>query len=598
MTSNRREFLRKCAVTAPLVGLPALASVASAADAPAKPAPAAGQGFGRLLLNHVGFVPAGAKTVIGVNPAQSEFVVAKVEFNGQRVTLRAVFTGTLEETTGDMGRAWVGDFSAVREEGIYVVHCGQVRSRRFMIQKRLFDYPLRVLFNYFPSQRCGDSLTGYNAPCHEHDGKRVDNHEHLDVSGGWHQSCDCRKWMLGTPFGLLGLTRLGVVNHPRWDRGQIEEELRWGNGYFFKMIRPDGGLMDHVVVPLGWDKERDLYPNDAPLPAFYLTIVGEAMTADYFKTRDPKHAAACLDMARKLWNYVNRKDAPMGPYKPPLVPPFHDFLHNWFQQQYSGSALALGDSVYAAWWLHKATGAKEFLDAACRDATRLCELQIGGDVEKDPAAACFREAAGKTELAMATYYGFFGALGLCELAQTADKHPDRPRWMDAIRRMAEQCCVMAKRNLFGLIPSYWYEKDPGPGRKAGSAFYGYFYNAYGMRMGVNHEVLGKTLFLLRAYSLLGQRRYLLTATRQLDWVLGCNAFDMSTVEGVGYNQPERLISAEFFPATPQIPGAVMSGIIGDDSDEPLSQGWISHEYDMPPTALLMWVMAELQEISA
>ena len=169
MTSNRREFLRKCAVTAPLVGLPALASVASAADAPAKPAPAAGQGFGRLLLNHVGFVPAGAKTVIGVNPAQSEFVVAKVEFNGQRVTLRAVFTGTLEETTGDMGRAWVGDFSAVREEGIYVVHCGQVRSRRFMIQKRLFDYPLRVLFNYFPSQRCGDSLTGYNAPCHEHD---------------------------------------------------------------------------------------------------------------------------------------------------------------------------------------------------------------------------------------------------------------------------------------------------------------------------------------------------------------------------------------------------------------------------------------------
>jgi hypothetical protein len=156
---------------------------------------------------------------------------------------------------------------------------------------------------------------------------------------------------------------------------------------------------------------------------------------------------------------------------------------------------------------------------------------------------------------------------------------------------------MSGRNLFGLIPTYWHAQDPGNGRKAGAAFYNYFYNEFGMRMGVNHEVLGRALFLLRAHRLLGERRFFDTACRQIDWVLGCNSFDMSTVEGVGYNQPERLISAEFFPPTPQIPGAVMSGIIGSDDDEPLPSGSISHEYDMPPTSLLMWALSELMEVA-
>jgi len=161
-----------------------------------------------------------------------------------------------------------------------------------IVSRDALDQPLRVLFNYFPTQRCCDSLTGWHAPCHLDDARRGDNGEHVDLTGGWHQSCDLRKWMFGSPFGLVGLSQLGLLKHPRWDRDQIADELRWGNRYFHNMVRPDGGIMDHIVVPVQWEK-RDVYPNDPPACATYLMIVGQAMAGRYLSDKDPDHAKNC-----------------------------------------------------------------------------------------------------------------------------------------------------------------------------------------------------------------------------------------------------------------------------------------------------------------
>ena len=100
------------------------------------------------------------------------------------------------------------------------------------------------------------------------------------------------------------------------------------------------------------------------------------------------------------------------------------------------------------------------------------------------------------------------------------------------------------------------------------------------------------------HRLTGEKRYFDVACRQIDWVLGCNPFDASTVEGVGLNQPERFVNGnEFFPPTPQIPGAVMTGIFGDNNDNPEPfRNNSSVEYDMPPTAMLMWLLSELSSV--
>lgn len=543
----------------------------------------------RILVNHLGFVPKDAKPFVIQEPPAEEFQVVR-RWDGQ-----IVFAGRLKRVSGELGDAWVGSFGDVREEGTYVIRCGEVTSQIITVYRGVYEYPLRTLFNYFPSQRCGDSPRGWHGPCHTADARRVDTGEHVDVSGGWHQSCDLRKWTFGTSAGLFGLAQLGLLHSLSWDQGQVAEELRWGNRYFHKMVRPDGGLMDHVVLPLGWSEERDVYPNDAPACAAYATIVGEALVARYFQSSDPDYSRQCLELARRMWHYVTGPGYPTTPYQPPVVPRYHEWMPDFFSQNYRGSALDVGDRLYAAIALHATTGERGFLEDACRCATSLVGLQVGGDVAKDPAAACFQVSPNRSEFACAYYDGWMGPLGLAELLELRPDHPDAGRWREAVERIAEQKCAMAERNPWGLIPSYWYTQNLGGGRPAGSGWYRYFYRHNTLMVGVNPDILGAALFLLRVQRLDGDRRYRDVASRQLDWILGCNPFNASTVEGIGRNQPERLINRdEFFPPVPQIPGAVMTGIKGTGNDEPAEpSGGVDCEYDMPPTSMLIWLMAEL-----
>lgn len=553
-----------------------------------------------LILNHVGFLPHGAKHVVIINPPEPEFAVSNDIWSPH-----IVFRGPLKRVNSELGDAWVGDFSAVQADGVYEILCGEMKSRAFSIHQGIYDQPLRTLFNYYPTQRCGDSQTGWNAPCHLGDATRADTGERVDLTGGWHQSCDLRKWITGTPYGLSGLSQLGLLKHPHWDNGQIADELRWGNRYFHHMIRPDGGLMDSVVVPLGWG-ERQVYPNDPPTCTSYMMIVGQTFAARYLKERDLEHSRACLDAALRIWAYMTGPTCPQAPYKPAVLPPGHEWLADCFSAHYPGSAMERGDALYAGIKLYEATGEKKFLDRACALAADLVKLQVGGDIETNPAAACFRIGPDNDNLiafGFCTTFGtMFGAMGLAELALLRPDHPDAPKWKQAVRLMAEQKCRIADRNPWGLVPSYWSSDRPDAGRPGGSARYRYFFrhrsaNGGEIRVGPNGDIAGSALFLIRAHRLLGDARYLATAQRQVDWILGCNPFDASTVEGVGLNQPARYLNGgEFFPPTPQIPGAVMTGIMGDEHDDPEPFGNnCSTEYDIPSSAPLMWLLSELSE---
>src|SRR5262249_24238156 len=200
----------------------------------------------KILVNHLGFLPKAGKHFVVVGaPDAADFELMRLRDR------HVVFRGTVESGV-DLGPASVGRFSSFQDPGLYEIRMGRLKSRFITISESVYEPALHTLFNYFPRQRCGDSLTGWHSPCHTRDARRIDNGEHLDVSGGWHQSCDLRKWVMGTPFGVLGLSALKRLAAPRWDQGRIQEEVKWGNQYFHKMILEDGRLMDHVVLPEGW----------------------------------------------------------------------------------------------------------------------------------------------------------------------------------------------------------------------------------------------------------------------------------------------------------------------------------------------------------
>ncbi len=57
---------------------------------------------------------------------------------------------------------------------------------------------MALIVKYFSLQRCGSSTTGYLSPCHLDDGIRMDNGRRQDVTGGWHDASDLRKWVGAT----------------------------------------------------------------------------------------------------------------------------------------------------------------------------------------------------------------------------------------------------------------------------------------------------------------------------------------------------------------------------------------------------------------
>ncbi|MFZ4398376.1 MAG: glycoside hydrolase family 9 protein, partial [Kiritimatiellia bacterium] len=468
--------------------------------------------------------------------------------------------------------------------------CGGLNGHPFVIGKTAYETPLRTVLIYFNWQRCGDSRSGWNAPCHLEDG--IVDGQRVDLAGGWHQSGDLRKWTWGSSFGLLGLGMTDLKRSPRWDSGQIAEEFRWGNQYFQKMIRPDGGLMDTVNLPYGWGP-RTFYRQDGSLYSHYLVMAGQAIGARMFAKKDPAYALKCLGLAKRMWTYNAGLGANFKPYKPPAIPACHEWLATCFAAYYHGSCHDQAMKVYAAMRLAEAEPEGAWLPQAALAATALAKLQGEGDPALDPAAACFREAPEKPALSSFGCDISLGLIGMCDLIEQRPGHADRGVWTNAVGKAARQIRLISERNPWGLIATEWFSKDPGGGRKGGSGFYRYLPGG-----GPNTGILGVALFMRRAAAVLKEPAYDGVAWRQIDWILGCNPLAASTVEGIGYNQIWRYVPNEFYPPTPQIPGAVMIGIEGDEKDQPVR--YRSHypsvgcsEYDMPVTAEFLWLLAEI-----
>ena len=562
-----------------------------------------------IMVNHVGFLPGAAKYCVIPGTSEKEFSIHRL----QHTVWTEVFKGELSKGGAELGDAAIGRFNDLKVEGIYQVRCGNLRSRCFVVSKSVYAVPMRVLFDFFPWMRCGDSKTGWNGPCHTEDGIIEETKAHVDYSGGYHQSCDLRKYIEFEPIGLMGLVAFGEKQSPAWGDKSIEEEIRWGCDYFHKLVRKDGGIPHSVFIPINWGP-REWYQIDAPVSAHWMTIRHQAMAAAYFKQRDPAYSATCLEVAKRVWSYMNSDKRPKGKFKAYKLPPLgHDGFNSWVGGFYEGSALDHAHRLCAAIELYKVTGDNSFIESAAVSATALTALQVADTVvNKVQSAACFREGPNSENLAENYFYFWHmaGPIGLCNLLELTPNHKDAAKWKRAVERIAEQNLKTSLQNPWGLVAVRWYTNGVEPPVKSfftiestKSRFeggylgvlkqggverncdYEYFPTLYNM------EIMAAGLFMRKVADMTGKRQYAAVAQRQLDWIMGCNPFDCSTIEGVGYNQPHRGVFGEFFPNTPQIPGAVSIGV-NEGSFSQESYGF-SNEYDMPPTGYTLWLMSEL-----
>ena len=167
-----------------------------------------------IYLNHVGYTPGAAKTVLMGGMLETDFEVCEISNECENTAGNihpsnlVVYRGELRRVTSDFGQYTRGDFSPLQTPGTYVIRAGREASNPFRIGSEVYNEAVEKICGYFKLQRCGDSQHGWNGPCHLDDGLRGDTRQRQDVTGGWHDACDLRKWVSATIYAMLGLAEL------------------------------------------------------------------------------------------------------------------------------------------------------------------------------------------------------------------------------------------------------------------------------------------------------------------------------------------------------------------------------------------------------
>lgn len=553
-----------------------------------------------LLVNHVGFVPGSGKTIVTKGTRTGKFEVINTS------TQEVVFTGNFKPNPGDFGSWSIGDFSTLTTEGHYYVKADTLRSYPFIISKTVYKPVMDLIYGYFSLQRCGASSTGFLSPCHLDDGLRMDNGKHQDVTGGWHDASDLRKWVGATIWGMYGLGKtyqLEPRDSPK--RARILDELKWGNLYFLKMQEPDGYIMNFVggdvkkhsdsnrwtnseieaeggalefvkpnagrgvqdMLLFGSSDDRVIRTDPANMQTQFIFITSEAIMALITKDREPEYSKKCLDAATRCFAWCKKSTEVMN----------------------SGT---IGAAIQASIELYKATNREEYKTFAVEQAVTIGQLQAK---QENGIGGFFYTSQQSREPYKNISRGCIDFISLCDMVKEFPTHKNVAMWKEIIKGYANQyLAFMSQKNSFGIIPfGLFTQPDTVANKKVGNYWYRYFDQPE--RLGINANLASAGIGLLKASVVLNDPKMKSLSQRQLDWIVGVNPFNSSTIVLVGHNNPKQYNTSEFKPNTPLIPGAVMNGLRGDRADQPdIANGnWQVSEYWTPMVAYTCWLMAEI-----
>jgi len=555
-----------------------------------------------LLINQVGYRPAAAKYCIAKGDIRRDFEVIDLK------TLDVVYRGVLQPGAGDFGSHLKGVFSLLSAEGHYYIKSGASRSFPFEISHSIYQDPMDLIVHYFSRQRCGPSTTGYLAPCHVDDGIRLDNGKHQTVSGGWHDASDLRKWVGATIYGMISLAKTYELQQGR-NGERLLDELRWGNRYFLNMQEPQGYVMsfiggdvkkhsdsnrwtDNEVGPdggevafvkptaghsrndmliFGANDDRVIRTDPLDMTGQFNFITSQAMMARITRDKDRAYSTRCLKAATRCFDWCTQSDRNRNPG-------------------------TIGAAIQASLELYKTTKQSRYKDYAIAQAAKLAKLQAPAN--EDGFGGFFFNSPNKQEPYKNISRGCLEFISLCDLVQTFPAHKDVAHWKVMISNYAYHYFrFMSDKNSFGIVPFGLYTgEDPGGSRKQGQYWYRYFMQPeLSWWVGINANITSAGVGLVKAARILNDPVLSGLGQRQLDWVLGVNPFNSSTMVGVGHNHPEHFPGSSYLPRTPVIPGAVLNGLGGDHADQPVmgDGDWQISEYWTPMVAYTLWLMAEI-----
>ncbi len=246
--------------------------------------------------------------------------------------------------------------------------------------------------------------------------------------------------------------------------------------------------------------------------------------------------------------------------------------------------------------MYKTTRQDIYKNFAVDQASKLKKLQVntvGSELN-----GFFNTSSSDNQPYKNIWQGCLEFISVCDLIETFPQHEDAPVWKEMISGYANNyLAFISQKNSFGIIPFGLYtDKDPGGDRKVGSYWYRYFMQPDPeWWVGINSNIASAGIGLVKAAGILKDEKLKAVAQKQLDWIIGVNPFNSSTIEMVGHNQPKHFPGSTFLPDVPVLPGAVLNGLGGDIADQPQKGDgdWQISEYWTPMVAHTLWLMAEI-----
>ena len=507
------------------------------------------------------------------------------------------------------------DFSDFKAEGRYTLEAGKIKSRPFVIGRDAYVSAAWKTLNFFFSQRCGFDVQGIHPICHTDVMSVHPDGRKMSVCGGWHDAGDLTQAAINTAESIFAMLELSIKmrgTEPELSK-RAAEEARWGLNWLMRTRWGDGYRHNGTVIGFWRDNitgtldDISSAAGNRPFDNFMAAGVCAKAVSVYEKD-DPMFADWCKRCAKEDFDFgvfsMNQKQD-------------HENAGARYTRLQMNSQAAI-----AAMELFEAFGNEKYLNMAVSFAHVIMDCQekeilpgfsiaLKGYFYEDESHARIQSYYHRS-------YEHVPIKALAMLYRLASGHRDAESWKSSLELYGRYIKASYGTAPYGLLPSGIYEIDntdfsviSHEGSKAAGAPSLEEYNAQvknGIRVSDTHylrifpvayqfrgfhaTLMGKALAAMEIANLFEDIEMKNIATRQMEWMLGCNPFAVSSMYGEGYDY-HPLYAA----TSPQIVGAVPVGFETFENEDrpfyPMQNNATYKEIWVHTTCRMMWLIALL-----
>ena len=580
-------------------------------------------GKNRIAFSHSGYQPGTEKTAIASTLTASEFSVIDTD------TKETVLTKPIETVKTMTGEFQVMNFTELTSPGTYYLKAGEVETRTFEINERVWMGSIWKTINFFFCQRCGYRVPGKHEACHTdqvtyHDGKS------MVCNGGWHDAADTNQQQPLTcevTYAMFDLA-MSLKDDDTMLYKRVLEEAVWGLNYLIKGRFGDGyrvGPASSAVWTDGIRGTKDDLDFPATNGAFENLLSSSAESIGYraLLSEDEIYAKYSLACAEEDFHFAMEV----------IEDGSYDITKEKGHTRMTSKCLLYSCVAQAALELYRNTGKQEYADYAAKMGEYIvsCQQREYDDTFTEPFIGFYyRESDHKNII----HYNHRSheekyTVALIELCRQLPDHPDWMKWYSALMFHADYVKrAMRYVEPYGMLPSGIYKSDEiddigtfGLMHPISTPFSAKSYEEQvaetfknyqeqldnGVKVGPQHYMrrfpvwysfrgnfsvqlsLGKAVSASSIY--LNDESLYNIAQRQFEWIIGKNPFAESIMYGEGYDycQQYAVLPGE---TTGELPVGMESNEQHDSPFWPQVNNCTYKEVWVAAPAKWLWMMAD------